>query len=353
MGIYNIQRSGFKADFIAGHSFGELTALWAAGAYDDQTFLALANARGKAMGTPSTKGDAGSMLAVKADMNTVQQIINRMPQLKIANINSDKQIILGGSTQAIQNAATQLKAEGLNVIPLSVAAAFHTEFVEHAQKPFAAFVQTQNFKAPHTKVYSNTTAAHFSNNVNEIKTTLQNQMLQPVRFKEQIENIYNDGGRIFIEFGPKAVLANLAKDILKGKEAHSIALNPNAKKDSDLQFRQAVLQLRVLGLNISHVDNFKATTITEKAKTKLNVVLGGHNYVSAGTQKAYTDVLNNDFSIQQASTKVVEKIVEKVVEKPVELKIVEVEKSSKLKRSSKKLSMKKSFIKICLITTPI
>ena len=79
-------------------------------------------------------------------------------------------------------------------------------------------------------------------------------------FKDQIENIYQDGGQIFIEFGPKRVLTNLVKDILKDKDFTAIALNPNAKKDSDQQFRLAVTQLKVLGLAIGDIDTYKVPT---------------------------------------------------------------------------------------------
>jgi len=66
MGLYKIlQQAGFKSDFTAGHSFGELTALWAAGVYDDATFLALAKARGAAMAATNPNAETGTMLAVK------------------------------------------------------------------------------------------------------------------------------------------------------------------------------------------------------------------------------------------------------------------------------------------------
>ena len=62
-------------------------------------------------------------------------------------------------------------------------------------------------------------------NSNDLKSILKNQILNPVLFKNQIENIYDAGGRIFIEFGPKGILTNLVSNILEGKEHHAIALN--------------------------------------------------------------------------------------------------------------------------------
>ena len=97
--------------------------------------------------------------------------------------------------------------------------------------------------------------------------------------------------------------------------------NANAKKNSDLQFRQAVAQLQVLGVSLNNVDPYKKDTPALPAKTKLNVDLGGNNYVSPKTQKAYTDVMNNGFQVSGGQTKIIEKVVEKIVE--VE-KVVEV-----------------------------
>ncbi|BDS11135.1 type I polyketide synthase [Aureispira anguillae] len=322
MGMYKtIQDAGFKADFVAGHSFGELTALWAAGVYDDATFLALAKARGEAMAAQSPNADAGTMLAVKADYNKVNAAIQNLQGVKIANVNSNNQVILGGSKPAIATAQETLKNQGFAVIPLPVSAAFHTEFVGHAQKPFADFVARQNFQAPKVPVYSNTTSNPYPTAPASIKEILQGQILKPVLFKNQIENIHQAGGRIFIEFGPKGVLSNLVKDILKGKDFIALAMNGNAKKDSDLQFRQAVLQLRVLGLALHELDPFKAPSTKPAPKTKMTINMGGHNYVSKPTQKAYYDALNDGYQVKGGG-QVVEKVVEVIKEVPVE-KIVE------------------------------
>ena len=117
MAMYNILKSaGFKADFTAGHSFGELTALWAAGVYDEATFLALAKARGEAMSAKNGQTDAGTMMAVKADYDTVAEYLKSLDGVKIANVNSDSQIIIGGSKSAIQQAGVSLKNKGLRVV---------------------------------------------------------------------------------------------------------------------------------------------------------------------------------------------------------------------------------------------
>ncbi len=324
MGLYKVlQQAGFQADFAAGHSFGELTALWAAGVYDDATFLQLAQARGTAMGKTNPQGDAGTMLAVKADQARVEQAIATLQGVRIANVNSGQQVILGGSTAAIQTAQTALQAQGFSVVPLQVSAAFHTELVQHAQQPFAQAVQQYRFQAPKIPVYANSTAQPYPSAPAAIQQLLQGQLLQPVLFKQQVENLYQAGGRIFVEFGPKRVLTNLVSDILADKEHHAIALNPSANKDSDLQFRQAVLQLQVLGIDLNQVDPYYKVPAQPAAKTKMTVPIGGHNYVSKDTQKAYYEALNDGYQLSTSTNTVIqERIVEVIKEVPVE-KIVE------------------------------
>ncbi|MFT5914691.1 MAG: polyketide-type polyunsaturated fatty acid synthase PfaA, partial [Bacteroidia bacterium] len=291
MGQYKtLQLAGFSPQFTAGHSFGELTALWAAGVYDDTTFLNLAKTRGEAMAIDNPNADTGAMLAVKAPEKQVADAIKNIQGVLIANVNSNNQVVLGGSTPAIKSAEEQLKAKGFSVIPLPVSAAFHTEFVKHAQAPFSKFVHQQHFSTPQIPVYSNTTGTEYPSNLNSLKSILKNQILNPVLFKNQIENIYKAGGRVFVEFGPKGILTNLVSNILEGKEHHAIAVNTSAKKDSDLLFRQATVQMQVLGLPLSNVDPYKKEIVPLPPKSKLTVALSGNNYVSAPTQKAHQDL---------------------------------------------------------------
>ena len=149
--------AGFKADFMAGHSFGELTALWAGGVISDDHFVFLAKARGQSMAQQSGQNDTGSMLAVKATEEQVTPFLDQMDGVTIANLNSTNQLVLGGSTPAIAAAKDLLKTNKIKSVQLPVSAAFHTSYVGHAQKPFAEAIKQCEFKAAATPVYSNTT----------------------------------------------------------------------------------------------------------------------------------------------------------------------------------------------------
>jgi acyl carrier protein len=240
------------------------------------------------MGTPAASGkDTGSMAAVKGSVGQIRELIKNHPEVKIANYNSPTQVVLAGSTQGIREIQPVLEGAGMNVYPLNVSAAFHTKFVEHAKEPFSKAIKKEKFQKSSGKVFSNSTAQQYPADAEEAVQLLSDHILNPVRFQEQIENIYEAGGRIFIEIGPKNVLTNLVKDILSDKPHETITFNPNAKGDSDLQFRLAVLQMRVLGFSLGNIDPYRShpkdpSTTASKVAVKLN---GGLYTTDATKQK--------------------------------------------------------------------
>jgi len=297
MAVYRLLRAvGFEADYFAGHSFGELSALWAGGVLDDEAFLRLAAARGQAMGLPAESGkDSGAMAAVKGDVESVRKLLKDNPDVQIANFNSPEQVVLAGSTQGIQDIKAVLEGAGLSVYPLKVSMAFHTAFVEHAKAPFAQAIQKETFKKASGKVYSNASAQPYPADPKEMAQTLSEHMLNSVRFQEEIENMYADGARVFVECGPKNVLSNLVKDILKEQPHEVVTLNPNPKGSSDAQFRQAVLQLRVLGFELGNIDPYRAyVEQKEKKASKVAVQLNGGLYTTAATRAKFEEALKQD-----------------------------------------------------------
>jgi acyl transferase domain-containing protein len=294
-GMYKLlQQAGFKANFTAGHSFGELAALWAAGVYDDNAFFALAKARGKAMAPPADpEYDAGTMLAVKGEIAALQEELKAFPEITLANWNSNNQVVLAGTKPAVSAVQKMLVEKGYSVVALPVSAAFHTELVGHAQKPFAEAIRKVKFNKPGIPVYSNTTGQAHTSDPETIRQSLAVHILKPVRFKDEIEAIYAQGGSIFVEFGPKNVLTNLVKNILDGKPHAAVALNPNAKKDSDRQFREAVAQLCVIGLDLRQYDAYALPPrpFVEAKKSAISVMLNGGLYLTDKTRTAFENAV--------------------------------------------------------------
>ena len=147
-GMYKLfQTAGFVPDFIAGHSYGELTALWAAGVLSDQDFLILAKARGKAMSPLADPNfDAGTMLAVRGDADKISADAKNYPGITLANWNSRHQVVLAGARGDIAGAEKALKEKGYSVARLPVSAAFHTHLVGHAHKPFAEVIKVSGIQ---------------------------------------------------------------------------------------------------------------------------------------------------------------------------------------------------------------
>ncbi len=303
LGMFKLfKAAGFTPDFVAGHSFGELAALWAAGVLDDHDYLWLAKARGKAMAPPADPHfDAGAMLAVKGDAGQVAAEVKGFPRITLANWNSRHQVVLAGARPDIAIVLKALKEKGFSVTPLPVSAAFHTRLVGHAHKPFAAAIQSVKFTPPACRLYSNTTGKEYPSAPDAIRQVLTDHMLNPVLFKDEIEAIYTEGGRVFVEFGPKNVLTNLVDDILEGLPHLALSINPNARNDGDRQMREAALRLCVVGLGLGGIDPYPAVREERppRKKSSVTVTLNGGLYVSEKTRKAFEDALQDGFKVTQ------------------------------------------------------
>jgi acyl transferase domain-containing protein len=254
--------AGFRPDFTAGHSFGELSALWAGGVLSEADFLRLVKARGRAMRPPADRSadfDAGGMAAVQGALADIEREIAAFEDVIVANQNSNTQAVIAGPTAAIRRATEELSAKGFKATLLPVSAAFHTPAVGHASEPFAQAVAPVTFHHPEAVVYSNTTGAPYpvAQDPEGAKALLAHHILNPVLFKRQIEQIYEAGGRLFVEFGPRRITTGLVEDILAGKPHIAVALNPSRTASSDRQLREAVVQLRVAGLNLGNIDPYE------------------------------------------------------------------------------------------------
>jgi len=306
-GLFRIMRdAGLQTDFSAGHSFGELTALWAAGVIAEEDYYKLAYARGQAMAAPDDPNfDAGSMLAVMGKVEKLEADVAEFPDVVMANLNSKKQVVLAGPTDSILKAHDALKEKKYTVVKLPVSAAFHTPLVGHAQKPFAKAIREVKFNKPQIPVYSNATSKAYPSAAKTIQKQLESHILNSVRFSEEIENIYQDGGRIFIEFGPKNVLTKLVDNILADKEYTAVALNENPKKDSDLLLREALVKLCVVGMPLQKFDPYAMPAPLPPAKkSAMSVSLNGANYVSDATKNDFEKALNDGFQVSNGTPSV-------------------------------------------------
>ncbi|MGG7095208.1 SDR family NAD(P)-dependent oxidoreductase [Shewanella indica] len=318
-------QAGFQADMLAGHSFGELSALRAAGALSRESYYALAFARGDAMASVPEDKDPGAMSAVilpsAAERNTLEQLLQTEPEVQIANINSPVQLVIAGASEAVARLNLKLNEAGLRAIALPVSGAFHTPLVAHAQQPFAEAIARQGLSDAKTPLYVNATGDKLAQDAESLRANLEQHMLKQVRFSEQIESMYRDGARIFVEFGPKNTLARLAQATLGDRAAECLFLSLDSPSciDSlaaDTELKQALLSLALAGLPLTDPDAYRAVQTQAKHKASpMTIKLGASNYISPSTAQKMAASLKEGRISQQ--TKIVEKVVEKIVEIPV------------------------------------
>ncbi|MBC8393490.1 MAG: SDR family NAD(P)-dependent oxidoreductase, partial [Deltaproteobacteria bacterium] len=223
-----LQVFGVKPEATCGHSFGELTALCAAGWIDEETFFDLSMSRGNLMASAGRdkRNGNGIMLAVNAPLNELDSLIEEMDtEVILANRNSPVQGVLSGSTDEIAKIETACKQKGYRTKRLPVSAAFHSRFVKDAQEPFMDIVRKIHMVPSETPVLSNTTGKPYPADPEAAKILLGEQLAKPVNFMEEVENLYGMGFRTFIEVGPRSILTGLVKSILPDRDVTAISLD--------------------------------------------------------------------------------------------------------------------------------
>lgn len=216
-----LERAGVRADAMVGHSFGEITALCAAGVLDRDTALTLAAERARCM-EEAAAGTDGAMIAVAAGRERVEPLLQGL-EVVLANDNGPEQVVLSGARAAIDGAATRLEAEGLRVVRLKVASAFHSPVVAQAAETFRTVLDGMEFGSFAVPVYANLTAAPYG--AADVRSLLAGQIAGTVRFRETVEALYADGVRTFVEVGPGAVLSGLVAQCLGDRPHLAVALD--------------------------------------------------------------------------------------------------------------------------------
>ncbi len=284
-----LQGFGIKPDVACGHSYGELPALYAAGWMDIDTLFDLSIARGNLMASAGrNKDDSGTMLAVKAPINELEDLINGSETGAIlANKNSPNQGVLSGSIKSIALADKICRQKGFKTIKLSVSAAFHSSLIKDAQKPFARQVQQADIVPSEVPVFSNTTGMPYPADSDKAKKLLGGQILRPINFVSEIENLFKAGAHTFVEIGPGLVLTGLVKSILKGRNFQAVSMDSSRGKGSGIADLAKTLSLLAsLGHNVNL--NRWEDPVRETQKQLMSIPVSGANYRSKPKQRNKT-----------------------------------------------------------------
>jgi acyl transferase domain-containing protein/acyl carrier protein len=213
-----LRQLGLEPDAAAGHSFGEVVALHAAGVFGAEDTLRIARQRGEL--TAQAAREPGAMIAVSASLGEVRAVVDALgAEVVMANHNAPRQVVLSGPTAAVDAVGEELERRKITARRLDVATAFHSRIVSSAMEPFAASLENVAFGEPQIPVYANSTAAPYPADPGEQRKLLAGQVAEPVRFVELVEAMFDRGIRTFVEVGPGSVLVGLVDRIL-GEKPH-------------------------------------------------------------------------------------------------------------------------------------
>ncbi|MGR3177146.1 MAG: SDR family NAD(P)-dependent oxidoreductase, partial [Candidatus Anammoxibacter sp.] len=286
IGMYHVlTHFGISPDVLAGHSYGELTALCAASCFDTQTFYNLSRVRGELMA--GSNGKPGAMTAVWSDAVTMDDVIQKEAvDLVIANKNTPKQTVLSGALgeiEKIEKIFTNLK---IRYKRLAVSSAFHSPLISKAVEPFHKALVESDFGSLKTPVFANRTAEQYPDDPDNVRKILSEQLVSPVEFVKQIENMYESGVSTFVEVGPGNKLAGLVKAILTDKECEVFSLDASSGKRSgiyDLASTLARLAVSGFAVDLTKWNEGLSTADTSSGKDakKPSMILPicGSNYV--------------------------------------------------------------------------
>lgn len=227
------QKSGIKADFVAGHSLGEYTALVAAGVISFEDGVYAVRKRGEFMENAVPNGE-GSMAAVLGlDRDPLLTVTNEVSEsgfpVSLANLNSPGQIVISGSRKGVELAGAKAKEAGAKrVLPLDVSGPFHSSLMRPAAEQLLGVLDGLEMNDAAIPVVINVTAEPVSS-ASEIKDKLIEQLYSPVLWEDSVMKMIALGVDTFIEIGPGKVLSGLIKKIDKTVKIYSVSDEESAQ----------------------------------------------------------------------------------------------------------------------------
>jgi len=204
-----LKEKGFKPTYVAGHSLGDITALYCADVFSFKDCVSLKKVRSQLM----VNAEQGSMAAVIGfDRDELNLLVKKSKDVVIANDNSSSQVVLSGSNEELDNLSKEISCK--RFLKLNVSGAFHSPFMDEPAVKFSEYLKQIKFKNPSFPVISNYEPS-LCDDPDELKTRLENQMCNGVRWRETMDLMAKDNDLHFVEVGPSNVLSGLAKRHMK------------------------------------------------------------------------------------------------------------------------------------------
>jgi [acyl-carrier-protein] S-malonyltransferase len=215
--IVVMESEGFPAsDFVAGHSLGEYSALFAARSLTLTDAVQTVRLRGRYMQEAVPVGTGAMAAVIGAELSDIESACNEASQDQVcapANINSPNQVVIAGNAEAVERASEILRnGKAKRVIALKVSAPFHSALMMPAQERLAVDLEGLRFENLNAPLVTNVDAASIRRG-GEAREALVRQVSSPVRWLESIELLIREGVDTFVEVGPGKVLTGLMRQI--------------------------------------------------------------------------------------------------------------------------------------------
>jgi [acyl-carrier-protein] S-malonyltransferase len=212
-----MEAAGFpQPDFVAGHSLGEYSALFAARSLRAADAAQTVRSRGRYMQEAVPVGTGAMAAVIGADLKEIERACAQAEQGQIcapANINSGSQVVIAGSAEAVDRASELLRSGGAKrVVKLNVSAPFHSALMMPAQERLASDLDGIEFDDLAVPLVTNVDAAIISQGA-AARDALVRQVSSPVRWLESMELLIKEGVDTFVEVGPGKVLTGLMRQI--------------------------------------------------------------------------------------------------------------------------------------------
>jgi acyl transferase domain-containing protein/NAD(P)-dependent dehydrogenase (short-subunit alcohol dehydrogenase family) len=275
-----LQHFGIRPEAVAGHSYGELVALHAAGQIDAKTLYSLSMLRGRLMSAAGNGSDPGGMLAVRASLDSILEVLaSANLDLVIANKNTPLQFVLSGASAEVERAIDIFKRANVDSKKLPVSSAFHSRFVGQVRQPLLKALKESHWDTCRIPVFANTTGKEYPDDLNETQELLAGQLAQPVEFLAMIENMHQASFRTFVEVGPGNKLTGLIAAILRTREHHALALDASSGKQSgNLDLARLLASLAAQGHAVE-LSKWDPNCKKPQKKPALTIPICGANYV--------------------------------------------------------------------------
>lgn len=221
-----VQAKGIEADYAAGHSLGEYSALAAAGVLSFEDAVAIVRARGQFM-EAAVPGGQGAMAAVLgADRSKLAELCAEISAagtvVEPANMNCPGQIVVSGSAEGVEALSARVKEIGAKrAIALEVSGPFHSSLMKEAAEKLGEKLADVTFNEGRLPVVANVTARPVSG-AEAIRESLISQVYSPVLWEDSVQWLIGEGVDTFVEIGPGSVLAGLIKKIDKSVQVFSV-----------------------------------------------------------------------------------------------------------------------------------